>query len=148
MSLYSFVQLPATTLPTGGIALVPGAQMSVRVEEEQMLLVLNFQGQISGVTAETATLAFYVDSGAGWAPATTLPQAAHTFLTGQLTDEVNVSLPLALAKGEHKVALWANADSGGHAIDGGIVDCRFSATRVSNAAALAHGVDSKVQGIY
>ena len=144
MSLYSFLQLGNITLPTGGIALVPGAQMSVRVEEEQMLCTLNFQGQLSGVTAEAATLAFYVDGAAS----TTLPQLVHTFLTGQLTTDVSISLPVMLTKGEHKVALWANAASGGHAIEGTVVDCRLSATRASNAAALAHGVDSKVQGIY
>ncbi|MGE3483154.1 MAG: hypothetical protein AB7L09_00095 [Nitrospira sp.] len=141
MSLYSFVSLGNVTLPTGGIALVPGAQMIVRVEEEQMLLVLNFQGQVSGVTAEAATLHFYVDGAA----ATVLPQVVHTFLTGQLTTEVNMSLPLSLSKGEHTVSLWANADSGGHAIEGTVTDCRFSATRASNAATLGQGVNSKVQ---
>lgn len=141
MSLYSTLPLGNITLPTGGIALVPGAQMIVRVEEEQMLLTLNFQGQISGVTAEAATLAFYVDG----APATTLPQVVHTFLTGQLTAEVNTSLSVMLSKGEHTVALWANADSGGHAIEGTVVDCRFTATRDSSDATLGQGVNSKVQ---
>ena len=141
MSLYSHVALGNVTLPTGGIALVTGAQMIVRAEEEQMLCTLNFQGQVSGVTAETATLHFYVDGVA----ATVLPQVVHTFLTGQLTTEVNMSLPLVLTKGEHTVSLWANADSGGHAIEGTVVDCRFSATRASSDATLGQGVNSKVQ---
>lgn len=143
MSLYSFVQLGDVTLPTGGLALLPGAQINVRVEEEQMLLKLDFQGRLTGVNGEAATLHFYVDGN----PATTLPQYEHTFLTGDLDDNLQISLPLMLTKGHHVVSLWANADSGGHQVDGATVDCRFSATRVSNDAALGQGVNSKVQNV-
>lgn len=147
MSLYSFIQFGDVALPTGGAANVAGSQMSVRVEEEEMLLLLRFQGRITGVTAEEATLNFAVDSGAGFAAASVLPLAAHTFLTGRLDQQFHVELCVKLAKGEHKVALLANADSGGHQIDGATVNCRFSATRVSNDATLAHGVGSKVQNV-
>jgi len=145
MSLYSFVQFGDVTLPTGGAANVTGSQMSVRVEEEQMLLLLRFQGRLTGVTAELVTLNFAVDSGAGFVAASVLPLASHTYLTGQLAHEFHVELPVVLTKGEHKVALLANAASGNHQIDGLTVNSRFSATRVSSDATLGQGVNSKVQ---
>jgi hypothetical protein len=144
MSLYSQLPLGNVTLPSGGTAVVTGAQMSVRVEEDEMLLHLNFQGNILGVTAAVLTMGFEVDGVA----ATALPLLGHTFLTGQLQLPVNFTLPVTLTKGEHVVALTANTTTAAAATDGTAFDCRFSATRVSNAAALAHGVDSKVQGIF
>jgi len=142
MSLYSEIVIEtALALPTGGVAVVTGTQMSVRVEEDEMLLILDFQGQVSGVTAELLVMNFEVDGAA----ASVLPLLSHTFLTGQLADEAKFSLCVKLTKGEHKVALTANAASGGHAIEGTTVRCAFSATRVSSDATLGQGVNSKVQ---
>jgi len=141
MSLYSEIVLGAVTLPTGGVAVVTGAQMNVRVEEEEMLLILDFQGQVTGVTAELLVMNFEVDGVA----ASALPLLSHTFLTGQLADEAKFSLCVKLTKGHHVVALTANAASGGHTIAGAVVRSAFSATRVSNAATLGQGVNSKVQ---
>lgn len=143
MSLYSFVTFGAAApIPAAGLDVVAGSQMSVRVEEDEMLLVLNFQGNLLGVTAAAVTLGFEVDGAA----ATALPLLAHTFLTGQLQLPVNISLPVTLTKGEHVIALTADdPGTAGITIDGGVADCRFSATRVSNAATLGQGVNSKVQ---
>jgi len=150
MSLYSDIQFGAAApLPAAGLANVVGSPMSVRVEEDEMLLELKFQGSVLGINAAALTMGFAYNSGAGWLPATTLPQLSHLFLTGQLELDAHFSFVLSLPKGEHKVALTANdVGTAGITIDGGVVDSRFSATRISNAATLAHGVDSKVQGTY
>ena len=145
MSLFSAVRIPTLlTLPAGGTAVVTGAQMIVRVEEEEMLLTLNFQGNILGVTAAVLTMGFEIDGVA--APA--LPLLGHTFLTGQLQLPVNLSWQATLTKGEHTVALTANTTTAAASVDGAAFMSRFSALRDSNSATLAHGVDSKVQDIF
>jgi hypothetical protein len=149
MSLYSEIQFgAAAALPAGGTANVVGGVMSVRVEEDEMDLVLKFQGSVLGGAAGALTMGFAVDSGAGFAANPTLPLFSFTFLATEVYN-AEFEVRLSLAKGEHKVALTANdAGSVGHTIDGAVVHSTFSATRVSSAATLAHGVDSKVQGIY
>jgi hypothetical protein len=144
MSLYSSITFPATPLGIAAATLVPGSQFIVRVEEDQMDLVLNFQGVFTGATGCTLNARFLVDTVA--TPA--LPVYSTTFLTGNTTQSANFSLHVSLAKGEHTVAMEYTAAVAAAAIDGAASDCRFSATRVSSAATLAHGVDSKVQGIY
>jgi len=132
-------------LNAGALGIVAGSLMSIRVEEDQMDLVLNFQGNLLGANADSATMAFQVNG----VTQPTLPLYGTTFLTGTLQKPANFSLHVTLAKGDHKVALLGNdVGSGSVTIDGAAFDCRFSATRVSNAAVLAHGVDSKVQGVY
>lgn len=141
MSLYSSVSFGAQALPAAGLAAVTNSQMSVRVEEDQMLLVLNFQGNILGGGAGALTMGFLVDGVA----ATTLPLMGFTFI-GATQLPVNFSLPVALSKGEHKIALTANdVGTAGHTINGAAFDSRFSATRLTNDATLGHGVGSKVQ---
>jgi len=148
MSLYSSISFGNVT-PIGGAGagetLVPGSLMSVRVEEDEMDLVLNFQGNFLGADADILSCRFQVN-GAG-APA--LPLYGTTFLLADLQRAANFSLHVTLPKGEHKVGLLATTAAGDVvAVDGAAFACTFSATRVSSAATLAHGVGSKVQGIY
>jgi len=143
MSLYSQLSLGSVVVTAGALSVVPGAQMIVRVEEDEMLLQLNFQGNILGVATAVLLMGFSVDGAA----ATPLPLLGHTF-DGALQLAVNFTLPLALTKGEHTIALTGGTSVAAASVDGAAFDCRFSATRVSNAAALAHGVDSKVQGVF
>lgn len=145
MSLYSEIVLDTEVSLAAGAQTVAGTQMNVRVEEEEMLLLLEFQGRLTGVTAELIEMGFTVNSGAGFASPTTLPLLAHTFLTGQLEEAVKFSLCVKLTKGHHVVGLTANPASVNHDIDGDVVHCVFSATRVSSDATLGQGVNSKVQ---
>jgi len=141
MSLYSELPLGSIVLPAGGTATVTGAQMIIRVEEEEMLLDLNFQGNILGVATAVLTMGFLVDTVA--TPA--LPVLGHTFVAGALQLPVNFSHRLTLTKGEHTVALTADTTVAAASIDGAAFDCRFTATRDSNSATLGQGVNSKVQ---
>ena len=134
----------AAPLPAAGSALVAGSQMSVRVEEEEMYLKLTFQGSVLGGGPGIQTLGFLVDSVA----APTLPLLSFTFLATEAIP-VNISHVVKLTKGEHKVGLLGNdPTSAGHTIDGAVVQSVFSATRYTDDATLAHGVDSKVQQIF
>lgn len=146
MSLYSSVSFASLALPGGGAAVVTGSTMSIRIEEEEMDLILRFQGNLLGANGDVATLAFEVNGVA----ATALPSWGTTFLTADLQAHANIELRVTgLAQGEHKVALLGNdVGSGTVTLDGANFVCTFSAERVSSAASLAHGVDSKVQGIY
>jgi hypothetical protein len=143
MSLYSSVSFVNIPLPNGTNR-VNFSQFIVRVEEDQMDLVLNFQGNLVGATTDTAALRFFVNGVAQ--PALNL--WATTFLANDLQRHANFSHHVSLPKGEHTVAMEATVTGAGVAIDGANFDCRFSATRVSSDATLAHGVGSKVQGIY
>jgi len=146
MSLFNSVSFASLALPAGAAAVVTGSLMSVRLEEDEMDLVLKFQGNLLGATTDVATLAFQVDGVA----ATALPSWGTTFLLADLQRAASIELRVTgLAKGEHKVALLgADVNSGSVTIDGAAFVCTFSAERVSSAATLAHGVDSKVQGIF
>jgi hypothetical protein len=118
--------------------------MSVRVEEEEMYLTLRFQGAILGGGAGGFTMGFSVDGAAS----PTLQVASHLFV-GTERLNLNVMHTIKLSKGEHVVALTANdVATAGHTIDGAVVHSVFSATRSSDDAVLAHGVDSKVQNIF
>ena len=141
MSLYSQLPLGSVVVTAGALSVVPGAQMIVRVEEDEMLLHLNFQGNILGVATAVLLMGFSVDGAA----ATALPLLGHTFLAGALQLPVNFTLPLALTKGEHTIALTGGTATAAASVDGAAFDCRFSATRVSNDATLGQGVNSKVQ---
>lgn len=144
MSLYSEYVFPtgaAVALPTAGLADVTDASLSVRVEEEEMDLLLCFSGTILQGGAGLLDLQFTVDGTA----VTALPVAGHTLLAaGQLalTACFRVS---GLSKGEHVVRLQANDAGGASVISSDTHHCVFSAERLSSAATLAHGVGSKVQ---
>ena len=141
MSLYSEIVLDTEVSLASGAQTVVGTQMNVRVEEEEMLLLLEFSGRLTGVNAETIEMGFEVDGAA----ATALPLFSHAYLTGQLLFPVSFGVCVKLTKGQHVVGLTANPNSGDQDLDGDIVHTVFSATRVSSAATLGQGVNSKVQ---
>jgi hypothetical protein len=146
MSLYSEIKFgAAAALPVGAALLnVVDGVMSVRVEEEEMLLTLEFQGSILGAGVTVLNMGFAVDSGTGFAATSTLPLWGATLAAAETP--VRFTQRLTLAKGEHKIALQAaDVSSTGHTISGGVVDSRFAACRDSNSATLGQGVNSKVQ---
>jgi len=143
MSLYSFVEFgAAAAIPAAGLADVVGGSMVVRVEEDQMDLVLRFRGTILGGGAGDLVVGFTVDGVA-------LAKLAGRQLLAAGEHALDVSQRVSLSKGQHLVRLQMDdVASAGHTIDGGPHECRFEAERLSSAATLAHGVDSKVQGVY
>lgn len=143
MSLVSFVDFGAAqAIPAAGLATVTNSPLSVRVEEEQMLVVLRFAGSIQSAGAGLLTVGFLVDS----VVTPTLPAAGVTLGAATAMTYLNVELPVVLSKGDHKIALQMNdAGSVGHTIDGGDFLCRFSVERRSNDVLLGQGVNSKVQ---
>jgi hypothetical protein len=144
MSLYSEFQFgAANAVPTGGLANVANSTFSVRVEEDEMSVVLRFSGSLLNAGAATWTGRFAVDGTAQ----STLPIAGGALLAGAALS-VAFEQTVTLTKGEHKVSLQLNTSIAATTIDGAVVRSTFSANRLSSAATLAHGVDSKVQGIY
>mgnify|MGYP003628088846 CR=1 FL=1 len=144
MSLYSEIQFgAANAVPTGGLANVANSTFSVRVEEDEMSVVLRFSGSLLYAANAAWTGRFMV----GILPQSTLPLAGGALLAG-VGNTVAFEQTVTLAKGEHKVSLQLTSSTANTTIDGAVVHSTFSATRLSSAATLAHGVDSKVQGTY
>lgn len=144
--MYGFVALGAAILPTGGMADVPTAILRFSVEEEEMLTEVGFDGVLNNVNvaAQSADFNLMVDG----VSATTLPVAGQSF-TASSKEKVKMAVTLRLSKGAHVVKLQANASVVTDVtIAGATYDCRLFAMRTTADAALAHGVDSKVQSIF
>jgi hypothetical protein len=142
MSLYSFVEFgAAAAIPAAGLADVVGGAMSVRVEEEQMDLILSFKGTVLATGPGDVQVGFAVGG-----VALAKLGGAHALVLGEY--HLNVEQRITLTKGDHLVTLQMNDVATICTIDGGPHECRFGAERLSSAATLAHGVDSKVQGIF
>lgn len=144
--MYGHLSLGAIILPTGGMADVPGAILRFNVEEEEMITEVGFVGTLANANAgaQTADFNLVVDG----SNATTLPVASTTIaLTGR--EWIKAAATLRLTKGAHVVKLQANASVVTDVtIAGAAYDCRLFAMRSTADAALAHGVDSKVQAIF
>jgi hypothetical protein len=143
MSLISYVDFGAAqAIPAAGLATVTNSLLSVRVEEEQMLVVLRFSGSIQSAAAGILSVGFLVDSVA----VPTLPAAAHSLGAINTMSYLNVEHAVVLSKGDHKIALQMNdVGTTGATIDGGDFLARFSVERRSNAVTMGQGVNSKVQ---
>ena len=140
MSLYSEFQFGAAApVPTGGLADVAGSSMSVRVEEDEMLLTLAFSGSLLNAAAAVWSGAFAVDGVA----ASALPVAAGALLAAAPLS-VSFEQSVWLTKGDYKVTMQMNSTAA-TTIDGGTVRSVFTALRDSNSATLGQGVNSKVQ---
>jgi hypothetical protein len=124
------------------------------VEEEETLVKLRAM-----VTADhdqaagQADFTFFLDGGAGLADIAGLSDGLmrHTFsTTAGAEEQVVLEHVLRLPKGEHRVSLQAKVQNAGHTltVEGDTWWGYLTATRHSHVGTLAHGVDSKVQGIY
>ena len=131
-------------LPAGGMADVAGLSMNVRVEEDEMLLFLEFEGTVKSGGAGVLELDI------SWNGNTTpTPLAAQTLAASGTFSHWSVSHLVLLAKGQHVIRLRANdVGSQGHTIDGVAYHAHLRVKRESSDATLAHGVDSKVQNIF
>jgi len=137
----------AIALPTGGMADVPGVILRFNVEEEEMLAEVGFKGTIANANAaaQTADLNLQVDG----VNATALPLASANLIATTGRETLEASVVLRLTKGQHVLKLQANASVAADVtIAGTVYDCRLYVERRSADAVLAHGEDSKVQGIY
>lgn len=137
--MYGFVPITvAQALPVGAAAAVPGAALKFSVEEENMLVELQFTACVSSTAGGDLTFKFQVDG----ADVNALPWVA----TWAALEKKHVTFKTmaTLSKGAHTVKLLAGA-----AVDGSILgtttDCRLGVLRLTADATLGQGVNSKVQ---
>ena len=144
--MYGFVPITAAqTLPVGAAAAVTGASLKFSVEEENMLVELQFVGCVSSTAGGDLTFKFQVDGADIVNPATgsaMLPWI-QTWAAGEKI-YVAYKVKQTFSKGAHTVKLFAGAATDG-TILGTTTDCRLVADRFTADATMGQGVNSKVQ---
>jgi hypothetical protein len=136
--MFGFVQVGDVTL-TGTLANV--AQMNVRIEEDEMLTVLQLTGAVVGATAGIVTAQFLVDGVA----VNTLPMCCGNVGAAGATLALEPKQTVRLTKGQHAVAVQLANTGGDGSLKGATYDCKFGVTRLSADATMGQGVNSKVQ---
>lgn len=142
-SAADFVSASAAFVDVAGLAL------NFRVEEDEMQVLLNFQGVVSHSAVDGAVhLQFDVDGNPVDA-AMADGQYAATSSTADALNHANFSRIVSLSKGHHVLKLQAKTPDGASlTLENATWPGRLSASRLSHDAVLAHGVDSKVQAIF
>ncbi len=140
-----------TTFAGGAVAEGVGPEsLSLRfsVEEEEMLVDLEILATVSHSVAngevdwtlflDGADLAAGADGFARLAMSSTATEG--TTLSAKWTQRIE--------QGEHRVEVRLKSPAGDITVEGATWPAYLTARRASHPATLAHGVDSKVQGIY
>jgi hypothetical protein len=143
--MYGEVKIAADvtlTTPTA-FATPAGGQMRFHVEEEEMFVVLEFQGAYAQTTAPgTVFSTFFVDGA-----------DVGDLVDGIFEDTVDVTAQgvyfkktMRLAQGEHLLEVRFKAGSNNVVVHGAGVPCTLSATRLSHNATVAANQNSKQTG--
>lgn len=139
---------------TGDLLFHEIASHRFTVEEDEMLVDLKaFVTASHDQVNEAADFTFFLDSGAGLADIAPLTDGLFrkAFTTvADIGELVAFERTVRLAKGEHRVSLQAKVRNAGHTltVEGATWNGWLTANRHSHDATLAHGVDSKAQGIF
>jgi len=151
MSRLAMVNLTGVGLlpfATGGLAAhEPRLRVNFGVEEEEMLVRFRLQCAVESGADDMLDFGLQLDGaliGGG-----ALFRKGIDITAGKTHDGVSFEWFQKVTKGSHVVALFTDQVGGASEnIDTVVAPCTFTVERVSNDAVLAHGVDSKVAGIY
>jgi hypothetical protein len=118
------------------------------VEEDEMLVDLEFQGTLNHTVADTEIDATFILDGSDVAD---LTDGLLGLASGAAAaDSVGLYMKkrMRIAKGEHRLQLALRSGAGNVLVMGALRPATLSATRFSHIGTLAHGVDAKAQGIF
>lgn len=141
--LGSIILTADVTATTAVFATVAGLAMSFRVEEEEMVVSLEFQGVVSNDNAAgRVDLDFNVDG--------TRVSGATAGLMGypsvsSVLAPVHMVRVVRLSKGDHTLALQWKAAAGVNTLAATTFPAQLVVRRMSHPATLGQGVNSKVQ---
>lgn len=125
------------TVPTGSLAIVPGARMAFDVEEAEMLVLVRVRGYTDA--AETIDWAIKFDSDTA---------AAEGQVVGAAGQAVEFSKFAMLSKGKHTLEVHGLA-SGAVQLDGAtLYPTLIEVIKFSNSAVLGLGENDKNKGIF
>lgn len=127
---------------------VAGASLRFSVEEEEMLIDLKLMATLSHATVGGMVDATFFIDGADIADAADglVRESAPTIADNPFA--FSLERTVRLARGEHRMELRLKTPAGDVTVEGAGWPAKMTARRHSHPASLAHGVDSKVQGIF
>jgi hypothetical protein len=140
-----------TTFAAGAVAESVGPESLSRrfdVEEEEMLVDFEVLASIShSVASEVLHWTFFLDGADIAAGADGMAQL-HMPATADDATMLAASWTMRVPMGQHRLELRLKTPAGNMTVAGATWPAYLSARRASHPATLAHGVDSKVQGIF